>query len=175
MATKAIQQFILINERRMSICLCKCNLWPIVDPIRIMGDERGVPDSLARISVGALICSRLRMIDITLREHVLLLHVIEGETNMRSHGGIFFTYRDGAFQPYDGLMHESCLAHVKTFFLRLEGLFRLTPCTTPRTPDGIVRVLLELPTQEPSVQQFIGKLEDVSVNANLKALLLRIS
>lgn len=49
-----------------------------------------------------------RLVDMFLREHVLLLWIIEGETYLRAHGGIvYFFHDDGAFMPWKGCPPEA--------------------------------------------------------------------
>ena len=74
--------------------------------------------------VGALVCFRDRQCDVGLREHVQMLHVIEGADNLRAHNGQVFTYTDGSWNLYDGVVSEGTMARCSTYLLRLEGLFR---------------------------------------------------
>ena len=76
------------------------------------------------LAVGALVCFRDRQCDVGLREHVQMLYVIEGGTHLRAHNGQVFTYTDGSWNVYDGLISEGTMARCRTYLLQLEGLFR---------------------------------------------------
>ena len=94
------------------------------------------PEELVRVAMGALAIYRMRIVDLFIREHVLLLYIIEGGRHMRVHRGIcYFYHDDGAFQAYKGVPPEGTFARVKKFLLQLEGLFRLLPLDTKRE-DG---------------------------------------
>eukprot|EP00974_Lingulodinium_polyedra_P014079 1362492-Lingulodinium_polyedra.AAC.1 len=62
----------------------------------------------------------------SVREHVLLLWVIEGERRLRAHGGTLYCYHDvGAWLAWQGFPPEQSLCRVKQFMLVFEGCFRL--------------------------------------------------
>jgi hypothetical protein len=78
-----------------------------------------------RLAVAALMIYRMRMVDIFLREHVMLMWVIFGEHSLRAHNGTCYYYNSvGFFEPFQGLLPEGIYDVLKTFLLRLEGLFR---------------------------------------------------
>ena len=77
-----------------------------------------------KLAVGALVCFRDRRCDVGLREHVQMLYVIEGGTHLRAHNGQVYTYTDGSWNTYEGLISEGTMARCSTYPLRLEGLFR---------------------------------------------------
>ena len=55
-------------------------------------------DDMLRLAVGALSVYRLRLWDMHIREHVLLLWIVEGGEHMRCHGGNLYFYQHGASQ-----------------------------------------------------------------------------
>ncbi len=60
-------------------------------------------ESLVRLATAALSIYRMRLVDLFIREHVLLLWIIEGGTYMRVHGGICYFYGlHGSFEAYKG-------------------------------------------------------------------------
>lgn len=64
---------------------------------------------VARIVRRTPLTSPCRLVDMFLREHVLLLWIMEGETYLRVHQGIVYFYHDdGAFQPWKGCPPEAC-------------------------------------------------------------------
>ena len=79
---------------------------------------------LVKLAVGALVCFRDRRCDVGLREHVQMLYVIEGGTHLRAHNGQVFTYTDGSWNTYEGLISEGAMARCSTYLIQLEGLFR---------------------------------------------------
>ena len=82
-------------------------------------------EDLLRICVGALAVYRLRLTDVHVRELVMLLWIVEGDTHMRCHGGNLYFFHHGAFTLHRGIPPEGTLARCKKYCLRLEGLFRL--------------------------------------------------
>jgi len=57
------------------------------------------PNDFQRLVCAALSVYRLRLIDMFVREHILLLWIIEGNTYLRVHGGTAYFYDEGgAFQ-----------------------------------------------------------------------------
>ena len=75
-----------------------------------------------RVLAGAVHIYRARISDLGLREHCFYLHLIAGGHLVRAHDGQFFTYRDGAFHAYNGLIGETLLDVFRSFFWQLEGL-----------------------------------------------------
>ena len=63
-------------------------------------------------------------IGIGLREHVLLLHIIEGDTSIRAHDGTLLNYNDGAWHQFIGVISEAILKRCKEYLIQLEGVFR---------------------------------------------------
>ena len=77
-----------------------------------------------KLAVGALASFRGRRCDVGLREHVQMLYVIEGGTHLRAHNGQVFTYTDGSWNTYEGMISEGTMARRSTYLLRLDGLLR---------------------------------------------------
>ena len=106
------------------------------------------PVYLIRLATAALAVYQMRLIDLTLREHVWLLWIFEGEDYLRVHSGIAFFYDDrGSFQAYKGIPPESTFGRVKTFLLHLEGLFRLFPHGLRRTDTDLLHAIDALHTR----------------------------
>ena len=68
---------------------------------------------LRHVAVGAIVLHSLRLVDVTLREHVLVFYLIEGGSNARAHAGIMYTYYNGAWVQFDGVVPEGALARIK--------------------------------------------------------------
>ena len=68
-----------------------------------------------------------RACDVGLRENVLMLHILAGWDLVRAHGGILYTYDDGAFHGYKGVVSEAVLSRCKSYLKRLEGMFSCLP------------------------------------------------
>ncbi len=81
------------------------------------------PAQLQRIAAGALACYRTRLSELGLRDHVMFLHLIEGHDRIRAHNGCIFTYGDGSWDMFNGVVPEATLLRVKQYLLHLEGLF----------------------------------------------------
>ncbi len=101
---------------------------------------------IQKLACGALACFRMRLLDISLREHTHLLYIILGDTQLRAHQGRCHTYDMylGYWQHYDGLLSESSMDYVKRFLLRLEGFFRELPAGTPRQQPVLLQALADM-------------------------------
>ena len=100
---------------------------PKVNSLRTLVEERFGDlwgPAWIHLAVGALACFRDRQCDVGLREHAQMLSVIGGGSRLRAHNGQVFTYTDGSWNVYDGLISEGAIARCRTFLLQLEGLFR---------------------------------------------------
>lgn len=99
-----------------------------------------------KLACGALACFRMRLLDISLREHTHLLYIILGDTQLRAHQGRCHTYDMylGHWQHYDGLLSESSMDYVKRYLLRLEGFFRELPGGTPRQLPKLLRAMADM-------------------------------
>jgi hypothetical protein len=103
-------------------------------------DARAWHPSLRHIVQGAIAVHRLRLVDISRREEVFFLELIEGSgQHVRAHGGqCFFLSEHGHWAPYNGVVPQGTLARCKKFLLLLEGLFRQLPRTTARDSGSII-------------------------------------
>ncbi|CAK9013890.1 Poly [ADP-ribose] polymerase tankyrase-2 (ADP-ribosyltransferase diphtheria toxin-like 6) (ARTD6) (Poly [ADP-ribose] polymerase 5B) (Protein poly-ADP-ribosyltransferase tankyrase-2) (TNKS-2) (TRF1-interacting ankyrin-related ADP-ribose polymerase 2) (Tankyrase II) (Tankyrase-2) (TANK2) (Tankyrase-like protein) (Tankyrase-related protein) [Durusdinium trenchii] len=99
-----------------------------------------VPDfseHMNRLSTGAVALHSLRSVNMSFREHALLLWIIEGERYLRFHDGdCWMLHPTGAFQRYKGIPPDS--GRVQSFLLELEGLFRRLPEEVERDPKKLV-------------------------------------
>ena len=96
-------------------------------------EQLSLPRSVESLLVAASCVFDKRMGDLGVREHVLLLFIVDGDTHLRAHNGAVYQYAHGAWTPFEGLVSDSALGRIKDFLLHLEGLFRLLPAQTPRT------------------------------------------
>ncbi len=113
----------------------------VLQRIRDLVEKRCPSQSadLKHIAVGALAVFRLRLVDISLREEVMLLHLIEGGSRIRAHNGVCHFYSaDGSWSMYPGVIPQSTLARVKSYLLRLEGLFRAMDTDTERSEEKLI-------------------------------------
>ena len=111
-----------------------------VDRIRASVQTRfpDMDEKLLRVVTGALAVYRLRLTDLHVRELVMLLWVVEGNTHLRCHDGNIYFYLDGAFRLHRGVPPQSTLARCKNFFLHLEGLFRLMGAARLTTDEHLL-------------------------------------
>jgi len=87
-----------------------------------------LPFHETRLVCAALAMYRTRLIDLFMREHVLMVWIMEGGRYLRVHNGLCYFYNvDGAFQVLRGVPPESTFGRVKQFLLEVEGMFRLLP------------------------------------------------
>ena len=107
------------------------------------------PEQLRRVVAGAMIMPRIRAFDAHVREHILLLWLMQGERFLRRHRGTCYLYNEaGAFQAYRGCPSEQTVARVKEFILQLEGFLKLMPAGTNKDGLGIVNAAESLLTDE---------------------------
>ena len=99
--------------------------------------------SLQHVVQGAICVHRLRLLDISRREEVFFLELIEGSSrHVRAHGGqCFFFSEHGHWAVYNGVIPQGVLARCKKFLLFLEGLYRLLPTDTLRAPESIINAV----------------------------------
>ena len=104
---------------------------------------QGWNDALRHIAVGAMAVHKMRLIDLSMREEVLFLELIEGDgVYIRCHNGTCYQYSSaGHWESFRGVVHQGCLARVKKYLLRLEGVFRTMPESTVRKPDAILAAM----------------------------------
>ncbi len=119
---------------------------------------------IRRLACGALACFRMRLMDISLREHTHLLYIILGDTQLRAHDGRCYTYDQhlGHWQHYDGLLSESSMDYVKVYLLRLEGFFRELPCGTLRLQPALLQAIKDI-FHDQSEATVFAKLVDNSI------------
>ena len=99
-----------------------------------------------------------------LREHVMLLWIIEGDRYMRAHKGTCYIYEAfGAFQQYRGIPPEGTFHRVKSFLLQLEGLFRLLPSTIRRDDQSIVASVVSLLQEHENESALLQACMDASI------------
>lgn len=101
------------------------------------------PDYLVRLSVGVLAFGRSRQADIFLREHALIYWIAEGGRTLRFHAGdCFMKTPSGAFQQHRGIPPDH--DRVQAFLMHIEGIFRLMPNSTDRSPEGFLEAIKNL-------------------------------
>ena len=130
--------------------------------------ERRFPDmdeQLLRVTVGAVAVYGLRLTDIHLRELIMILWIVDGESHMRcQHGNIYF-FHNGAFTVHRGVPPQGALARCKNFFLRLEGLFRLMGSPRLLTDGDVLDHVHRLfVAQNSSAQSLLNACEDAAKN-----------
>ena len=102
-------------------------------------------DRTNRLLSTALILYRTRLVDLYIREQVLILWLIDGVVRLRVHSGICYLYGDaGSFDAYKGLPSEHIFFRIKAFLLVVEGLFRLMPRDTNRTDDDVWSAIVKM-------------------------------
>ena len=109
----------------------------------------GLPGSsyhFQRVVAVCLVAALLRLPDYTMREHVLIVWILEGGHRIRSHDGFCYIYHDdGAFQEYrHGVTPEATIGHLKDQLRTVEGIFRRLPKNTDRDEQVIIREIAEL-------------------------------
>ena len=104
------------------------------------------PESLQHVVQGAICVHQLRLLDISRREEVFFLELIEGSSrHVRAHNGqCFFLSEHGHWAVYNGVIPQGVLARCKKFLLFLEGLYRLLPAGTLRVPSAIINAVVTL-------------------------------
>ena len=113
--------------------------------------------------VAAVHIYRARVSDLGLRELCFYLHFIAGGHSVRAHGAQFFTYCDGAFHAFNGLIDETLLDVCRSFFWQLVGhVVLLNTCVNDLSQDaflGAIGWLLEERAghERPTARMRIGK------------------
>ena len=119
---------------------------------------------LVKLGVAALAIYRMRLVDMFLREQVLLLWIIEGEDYMRAHCGTCYLYHnDGAFIAYKGLVPEDTFGRVKDFLLELEGSFRLLPQNVQRTDQGLLEAIHQCKAEHSDTKTYLSSCQDAAI------------
>ena len=98
------------------------------------------PEPIQKLATAALVIFRLRLSDISVREHVQLIWIILGGRYLRSHDGSLYFYDDDirCWQVYGGMLPERIHEECRRFMQILEGLYRSFDGVVPRTAQGIV-------------------------------------
>ena len=121
-------------------------------------------EDMVRIVTGALAVYRLRLVDMSQREHALLLWIIEGSKYLRAHNKQLYVYvPQGAFQPLKECPPESTFGRVKSYMLRLEGLFRLLPQGVAREDAALMGAIKDLRAGFDSTIKFFDRCTDASI------------
>lgn len=95
---------------------------------------------MVRMATAAQAIFCLRTADMSLREHALMLWIIEGVDFLRFHeGDCFMLHPCGAFQRYKGVPPDT--SRISDFLLQLEGLFRRLPEDTPRDAVQLLQAI----------------------------------
>ena len=103
----------------------------------------GIPGAsyhFIRMAAVCLITAQLRLPDYTLREHVLIVWILEGGHRIRAHEGFCYIYHDdGAFQEYrHGVTPEATIGHLKDQLRTVEGIFRKFPKKSIDREDSVI-------------------------------------
>jgi hypothetical protein len=82
-------------------------------------------DRVRRVIAAAVYLHRARACDLSVLEHVYLIHILEGGVGVRAHNGSLYSYRDGAWHPYSGCISEEILYRCRMNSIAIEGLFTM--------------------------------------------------
>lgn len=95
---------------------------------------------MVRLCTAAVSIFCMRISDMSIREHALMLWIVEGGDFLRFHeGDCYMLHPSGAFQRYKGVPADSSrLCH---FFLELEGVFRRLPQDTLREEQSLLQAI----------------------------------
>ena len=95
---------------------------------------------IVRMATAAQAIFCMRVADMSLREHALMLWIIEGLDFLRFHDGdCYMLHPCGAFQRYKGVPPDT--SRISDFLLQLEGLFRRLPEDVPRDPQQLLQAI----------------------------------
>ncbi len=121
-------------------------------------------DSRVRLVCGALCMYRMRLVDLFMREHVMLVWIIEGGHRLRVHKGVCYMYNEcGAFDAYKGTPPECTFFRVKEFLLCLEGLFRLLPRDLSRDDRSVLTAIAASMDEFESDEAYLHKCMDAAI------------
>ena len=93
---------------------------------------------MVRVATAAVAIFCTRTSDMSMREHALMLWIVEGADFLRFHDGDCYMLH-GAFQRYKGVPTDS--SRLCNFLLQLEGLFRRLPADTPREQPSLLQAI----------------------------------
>ena len=71
-------------------------------------------------------------------EEVNILWAPEGNSFMRTHGGVLYTYHGFSWRKFEGVFSSSALRRIKRKMMALEGLYRKIGTATARDRDSII-------------------------------------
>ena len=120
-------------------------------------------DNLVRLAVGALSVYRLRLWDMHIREHVLLLWIVEGEEYMRCHSGNLYFYQHGAFAMHRGIPPQATLSRCKKYLLVLEGFFRLVTSNRLDNDQQVMDEIEKLLAERNSARELLQDCETAAL------------
>ena len=124
----------------------------------------GWSDNLTRLGAAAVCVYRTRYTDLFMTDYVALLWVIEGERFLRAHNGRCYLYHNhGAFEVWSGVPAESTFSRVKTFLLRLEGMFRLMSPHIARCDGDLLDEIQRLLDEHNSQRTFLEACTDSAI------------
>ena len=80
----------------------------------------------------------LRPSDYTPMEEVNVLWALEGDSFIRAHGSVLFTYHSFSQRNFEGVFSSSTLRRIKSKMMALEGLFQKIGTATARDRDSVI-------------------------------------
>ena len=103
------------------------------------------------------IVNSLHSIDISCKEHVHVLHAIEGGERLRAHKGTLYIYDSGSYVPFEGVLPVAMLSRVKHCLLGVEGALRLMAPGIPRKQSASMEALRRTHDGHASVDAWLGR------------------
>ena len=77
-------------------------------------------------------------------EEVNILWAVEGNSFIRAHNGVLFTYHGFSWRKFEGIFSSSALRCFQAKMMALEGLFRKLGPGTARDGESIIKPQLSL-------------------------------
>ena len=79
--------------------------------LKRIAEDRALPlhPYVQKLGAAALALFDLRFTDLSMRDYVFLLCIMEGGDQMRAHNGVIFVYRYGAWIAFSGLTDDATL------------------------------------------------------------------
>ena len=115
--------------------------------------------AVVKVAVVLLMTHRLRLLDMSMLQHVGIIYAIEGGECMRAHNGTLYLYSNGGWLPFSGVFPVSTMSRVRRVLLRAEGALRLFG-NAPRTEDGVLRAIDGTLRNSPNEESWILKVEN---------------
>ena len=106
---------------------------------------------MLQVALGALAVCDLRPSGYTPVEEVNVLWSLEGNSFLRAHGGVLFTYHGYTWRKFELIFSSSALRRIKGKMMALEGLFRKIGDATARDRDSIISRIEALRTPRDAV------------------------